>query len=251
MQQQKLTASDAAPGEFFGGSVSVDGDTAVVGGLSGDDIGADSGSAYVFVRNSGNWTQQQKLTASDAAPGDYFGISVSVDRETALIGAHLDHDGALTFNSGSTYVFELVKDNDQGSAAWQLANGFNPDRPNDEGTLDSDGDGDLDILEIFQGTDRNNSGDFFGLRNTAVVAGDLSATFRRSTSQTAVAAAGQWSRNLADWHLSGQSDGEVTVNLTESTSGGGAGYELIDLEADVVTGTIPNLYLRLELLPDE
>jgi hypothetical protein len=106
-QQDKLTAGDddAAAGDHFGYSVAVDGDTAVIGAYGDDDNGSNSGSAYVFVRSSGTWTQQDKLTAYayDAAAGDYFGKSVAVDGDTAVIGAYGDDDnGSL---SGSAYVF--------------------------------------------------------------------------------------------------------------------------------------------------
>ena len=47
-EQAKLTASDAADEDWFGRSVSVDGDTAVVGAYRDDDNGVQSGSAYVF-----------------------------------------------------------------------------------------------------------------------------------------------------------------------------------------------------------
>jgi hypothetical protein len=61
-----LLASDGATGDAFGWSVSVDGDTAVVGARFDDD---GSGSAYVFTRSVGNWTQQAKLLAG---AGPYF-----------------------------------------------------------------------------------------------------------------------------------------------------------------------------------
>lgn len=51
VEQAKLTASDAAAGEEFGGSAAISGDTAVVGARLDDDAGADSGAAYVFVRS--------------------------------------------------------------------------------------------------------------------------------------------------------------------------------------------------------
>ena len=54
--EAKLTASDAAERDQFGGSVSVSGDTAVVGAYFDDDAGNLSGSAYVFVRSGGSWT---------------------------------------------------------------------------------------------------------------------------------------------------------------------------------------------------
>ncbi len=100
-EQQKLTASDAEASDWFGWSVDVDADTAVVGARSDDDDGIASGSAYVFTRNAGVWTEQQKLTASDAAAGDQFGFSVALDGATAVIGARWDDDN----DSGSAYVF--------------------------------------------------------------------------------------------------------------------------------------------------
>ncbi len=47
-----------------------------------------AGAAYVFVRSGSTWTQQAKLTASDAAAGDQFGYSVSVSGDTAVVGAY-------------------------------------------------------------------------------------------------------------------------------------------------------------------
>jgi len=99
----ELTASDAAADDYFGLSVSVSGDTVVVGAAYDDDGGSESGSAYVFVRSGGTWTQQAKLTASDAAAGDYFGYSVSVSGDTIVVGAFMDDAGGN--QSGSAYVF--------------------------------------------------------------------------------------------------------------------------------------------------
>ena len=69
--------------------MAVSGDTAVVGAYLDDTpAGADAGSAYVFVRSGGTWTQQQKLTAPDAAAGDRFGFSVAVSGDTVVVGAY-------------------------------------------------------------------------------------------------------------------------------------------------------------------
>ncbi len=105
-QQAKLLASDGAMHDYFGLSVSVSGETAVVGAYLDDDLGDRSGSAYVFERVGGVWTQQAKLLASDGATHDRFGWSVSVSGETAVVGAWRDDDNG--FNSGSAYVFEKV-----------------------------------------------------------------------------------------------------------------------------------------------
>jgi hypothetical protein len=104
-QQQKLTASDGADADAFGIWVALAGDTLVVGAL-GDDTpaGVNAGSAYVFVRTGAAWTEQQKLTASDAAPDDYFGDSVSMTADTLVIGARGD-DRARDRDAGSAYVF--------------------------------------------------------------------------------------------------------------------------------------------------
>ncbi len=63
----KLLASDGAAREHFGWSIGLDGDTIVIGALGGDDADKNSGSAYVFTRSGGVWTQQAKLNATDAA----------------------------------------------------------------------------------------------------------------------------------------------------------------------------------------
>ena len=102
-QQAKLTASDAAAGDEFGRSVSISGDTIIVGANSNDSVGPDSGAAYVFTRSGTTWTQQAKLTASDASAGDFFGYSVSISGDTAIVGANLDDDAGSS--SGSAYVF--------------------------------------------------------------------------------------------------------------------------------------------------
>jgi len=102
-QQAKLLASDGVAGDWFGYFISLDGDTALIGALQDDDNGKDSGSAYVFTRNGTTWTQQAKLLASDGARMDIFGNDVSLDGDTALIGAVQDDDNG--FQSGSAYVF--------------------------------------------------------------------------------------------------------------------------------------------------
>jgi hypothetical protein len=99
----KLTASDAAEYDRFGRSVSISGDCAVVGAWGDDDGGSDSGSAYIFKLDGENWTEQDKLTSSDAGSADYFGWSVSIDDGSALVGALFGDSGVR--KSGSAYVF--------------------------------------------------------------------------------------------------------------------------------------------------
>jgi hypothetical protein len=97
----KLTASDAATNDNFGSSTAISGDIAVVGSYEDDTAGGISaGSAYVYIRSGGVWTQHQKLTASDGAANDNFGSSVAISGDTLVIGAERSDTAA-----GSAYVF--------------------------------------------------------------------------------------------------------------------------------------------------
>lgn len=104
-QQAKLTASDGAANDFFGLSVAVSGNTAVVGSYRSDVAGmVDRGAAYVFVRPASGWsgalTETAKLTASDGASADWFGYSVSIDGDTIAVGA------PQAAGRGAVYVFK-------------------------------------------------------------------------------------------------------------------------------------------------
>ncbi len=96
-----LVASDGAVGDELGGSVGLSGTTVVAGARKAN---GQAGAAYVFVRNGAVWSQQQKLTASDAAALDLFGTAVAIDGNTVAVGAPLDDVGANA-NQGSGYVF--------------------------------------------------------------------------------------------------------------------------------------------------
>jgi len=102
----RLTPTDGAPGDRFGTSVAVSGDTAVVGAARDDDRGVDSGSVYFFDRAGSAWPQTAKLTAADGAANDQFGIAIALDANRACVGAHQDDD--LGFNSGSVYIIDRV-----------------------------------------------------------------------------------------------------------------------------------------------
>ena len=76
----------------------------MIGAYGNDDAGLDSGSVYVFTRTGSTWSQQAKLTASDAAAGDWFGRSVAMSGDTAVIGAQYSDDSA-----GSAYVYARLE----------------------------------------------------------------------------------------------------------------------------------------------
>lgn len=102
-EQTKLFASDGAAHDVFGNSVSISGETIVIGAYQDDDKGMNSGSAYIFTRAAGTWSQKPKLLVTDGSSNDYFGYSVSIDGDNIAVGAYQDDDGGT--DSGSAYIF--------------------------------------------------------------------------------------------------------------------------------------------------
>jgi FG-GAP repeat len=106
---QQLVVSDPAAGDRTGEGVAISGDTILVGSLSNNAKGNDSGAAYVFRKIGNAWLQEAKLTASDGSAGDWFGLGIDIDGHRALIGAH--KDDATSTDTGSAYVFERTGTN--------------------------------------------------------------------------------------------------------------------------------------------
>ena len=108
-QQIVFEAPDAAARDRFGGSVSVQGDVAVVGAAakaSGSTPSA--GAAYVFGRTLGIWQAPTKIAAAVPAAADLFATSVSISAGTIAAGAPGRAGGA-----GAVDVFT-------GGAPWSL-----------------------------------------------------------------------------------------------------------------------------------
>ena len=102
-QQAKIQASDKQAGDYFGESVYIEGDTAVVGANMEDTGGTDAGAAYVFTRSGTTWTQAKKIVASDAQAGDEFGYSIALSGGTIVVGARYEDAGGS--NAGTAYTF--------------------------------------------------------------------------------------------------------------------------------------------------
>ncbi len=103
VQEQELTASDAASLARFGLSVTMNDDTIVVGADGDAELGFFSGAVYVFTFDGSSWVQQQKLQAQDAQAGASFGFHVAMDGDTLVVGAPQDDVGTHTL--GAAYVF--------------------------------------------------------------------------------------------------------------------------------------------------
>lgn len=113
-QEQKLTAGDGATSDEFGTAVALIGDTAFVGAPKADISGqANRGAVYRFNRSSSSWIQQQKITASDGAVDDQFGITVSVYGSILGVGARYADLSGKT-DAGAAYLYFMNT-----SGVWQ------------------------------------------------------------------------------------------------------------------------------------
>lgn len=127
-QQAYLKATNPGPGDHFGYSISISGNTVLVGapfedsasmGVNADqsdNTASNAGAAYVFVRNAVNvWNSQAYLKASNTGTGDWFGGSVSISGNSAVVGANNESSNAVGVNgnegdnsaafAGAAYVF--------------------------------------------------------------------------------------------------------------------------------------------------
>ncbi len=128
-QQAYIKASNTGEGDQFGESVTLYGDTLVVGASKEDSNGTgvnsdgltnndapSSGAVYVFERSAGNWNQQAYIKASNTGESDQFGESVTLDGDTLAVGARYERSDGTgvnsdsltnndTLDSGAVYVF--------------------------------------------------------------------------------------------------------------------------------------------------
>jgi len=105
IESQKLRSSNSIVGAYFGSSVSIYKDRAIIGAL-GENFWV--GSAYIFKREGTTWIEEQNITASDGAALNYFGIAVSIMGEYAIVGA-MGAQSAYIFKKENTSWLEKQK----------------------------------------------------------------------------------------------------------------------------------------------
>ncbi len=101
-EKQKLVASDVSSYAQFGWDVALSGANAIVGACGDRHAGKESGAAYFFQFENGQWNELQKVVKKDAERDDLFGFSVAIEGNIAVVGVKGDNGG-----SGSAYVYEL------------------------------------------------------------------------------------------------------------------------------------------------
>lgn len=105
VEDARLIANDATPGDSFGVSVAIWGDTIAVGATGHDHHGAsDAGAVYIFRHTTDNWKQVARLIAADSASDDNFGNALALSKDTLVVGADGKDLLALP-DVGAAYVF--------------------------------------------------------------------------------------------------------------------------------------------------
>jgi hypothetical protein len=102
-QSDELMPSNASIGDGFGASLSLEGDTLVIGAPADGSLGARAGAAYVYKRSGTAWLPQQKLTPREPHDQSVFGSAVSLSGDTLAIGAM--EDSAAVSRGGVAHVF--------------------------------------------------------------------------------------------------------------------------------------------------
>ena len=103
VEMDQLTSSDGDSGDWFGWRVVIQGDRAVVAAISADGGSGFSGALYAFQWNGTNWTEVQKISASDGESGDNLGWALAMDGDVLVAGAIGDDD--VDVSAGAAYVY--------------------------------------------------------------------------------------------------------------------------------------------------
>lgn len=129
-QEQELLASDGQGQDQFGDAVALGPDRALVGAWGNDEAGSAHGAAYLFRFDGSGWPQEQKLLPDPGPSTAFFGFSVAVDGDRAVVGAQGENTGA-----GAAYVLSGLSG------------------------IDCNGNGVADSCDIFTGSSEDADGD--------------------------------------------------------------------------------------------
>lgn len=136
VQEAYLKASNPDDGDEFGFSLALDGNTLVVGAPDDAGPGSSAGSAYIFVRSGGIWTEQARINAEIFGNSDGFGFSVAIEGDHVVVGAP-GEDGSATGvdgtvndagnNAGAAYLFTRNDNGEWSQTAYLKASNTDPE----------------------------------------------------------------------------------------------------------------------------
>jgi hypothetical protein len=104
IEDAKLEPNEVSSNMLFGEDVAIQGDIALIGAEGDEDLGSNTGAAYVFSRSTGSWVFDSKINPVDSAAGLRFGASIDLDNDRGVIGANPGIPG-------KAYMFDLDTDN--------------------------------------------------------------------------------------------------------------------------------------------
>ncbi len=107
-ETMKIQASDGTSGDYFGYSVEIYNERIIIGAAN-DYKGERTGSAYIFEKQNGDWTnlvEVNKIMPSDSIDENRFGTSISCSEDVIIVGA--PGSGTMT---GAAYFFNLPLEN--------------------------------------------------------------------------------------------------------------------------------------------
>lgn len=108
VQKQKLQPEELSASDYFGYSVAIDGNVILVGAyMSEEDGKTNTGAVYLFDLEDDEWVEKQKLKPREQLiANEYFGWSVSISGELAVVGAPQSRSMASLANAGAIYLFQ-------------------------------------------------------------------------------------------------------------------------------------------------
>ena len=104
VEKARFTSGNEEPTDVFGNFVAISGTTIIVGASNDDESNTDSGAAYIFEKQGGEWVEQAKLKPADNSVADQWGSCVDISGTRAILASNQDDDNGS--NSGSIVVFE-------------------------------------------------------------------------------------------------------------------------------------------------
>jgi hypothetical protein len=121
----KILASDGQEMDQFGFSIATSGDFAIVGAPEEDEKGNNAGAVYLYEQLNNQWTESDKIVAPDGAAEDYFGRSVDMLGDLAIVGASSDDliGSAYIYRfSGNSWNLEQKITPNDGSTGYRFGN---------------------------------------------------------------------------------------------------------------------------------
>ncbi len=132
---QKVVSSDRREQDNFGTSLAVSGGAAIIGAYKRDELDErgqslyQCGAAYIFERDeTGEWIEKQKLIAPDKDSLNYFGVSVDIFQDYAVVGAsyraYSEKNGNRLPQVGAVYIYQRDT-----SGKWNIVQEITPPNP--------------------------------------------------------------------------------------------------------------------------